>query len=248
MAQSLKSNRKQDSLISADDNRAMFNHIARYYDTTNRILSFGFDSFWRRRAVSRLALIMGSIYLDVGCGTGDMAVEIVKRAPGSEVIGIDPSEGMLAVGREKVKAAGLDQAIALLEGNVLDLQFADDTFDGAITAFCIRNVTDRKRGLSEMYRVVRPGGLVVVLELTQPLGPIMKPLFRVYGSVLMPLLTAVLSSRSAYKYLTDSMADFPNPNEILRLFGEVGFVNQKYGHMTGGIVTLFEGQVPPTQQ
>lgn len=245
MAHDLEPQSRQDSLISADDNRAMFDRIARYYDSTNRILSFGFDSFWRRRAVSRLAPIKGGTYLDVGCGTGDMAVEIVKRYPGSRIIGIDPSEGMLAVGREKVQTAGLEQAIALLKGDVLDLQFADDSFDGAITAFCIRNVTDRKRGLAEIYRVVRPGGLVVVLELTQPLGPIMKPLFGLYGAVVMPLLTAVLSSRPAYKYLTDSMADFPNPHEILRLFSEVGFVNRKYDHMTGGIVTLFEGQVPP---
>ena len=245
MAQDLEPQSKQDSLISADDNRAMFDRIARYYDSTNRILSFGFDASWRRRAVSRLALIMGSIYLDVGCGTGDMATEIVRLAPGSKVIGIDPSEGMLEVGREKIKAAGLDQAISLLKGNVLDLQFADNSFDGAITAFCIRNVTDRKRGLAEMYRVIRPGGLMIILELTEPLGPIMKPLFRIYGSVVMPALTAILSSRSAYRYLTDSMADFPNPHEIVRLMGDVGFLNLKYGHMTGGIVTLFEGQVPP---
>ncbi|MEW6136673.1 MAG: bifunctional demethylmenaquinone methyltransferase/2-methoxy-6-polyprenyl-1,4-benzoquinol methylase UbiE [Thermodesulfobacteriota bacterium] len=236
--------RRQDSLISAEDNRSMFDHIARYYDTTNRILSFGLDSLWRRRAISRLALMMGSTYLDVGCGTGDMAMEIVKRAPGSRVIGIDPSEGMLEVGREKIATQGLDQSIILLKGDVLDLQFSDDTFDGAITAFCIRNVTDRKRGLSEIFRVVRPGGLLVILELTEPQGPIMRPLFRFYGKVFMPGLTTILSSRSAYKYLTDSMADFPNPHDILRLMGEVGFINRKYGHMTGGIVTLFEGQVP----
>lgn len=237
----------QDSLISAEDNRRMFDKIARYYDCTNRMLTFGLDARWRRRAVSRLALMMGSTYLDVGCGTGDMALEIVKQAPESRVVGIDPSEGMLALGRDKVRAAGLAPAITLAKGDVLDMKFSDDFFDGAITAFCIRNLTDRRRGLSEIFRVIRPGGLLVILELTQPLGPIMNPLFRIYGNVVMPLVTALLSSKSAYRYLTDSMANFPKPQEILGLLREVGFINRKYGHMTGGIVTLFEGQVPPAK-
>jgi demethylmenaquinone methyltransferase/2-methoxy-6-polyprenyl-1,4-benzoquinol methylase len=236
--------KKQDPLITAEENRAMFDNIARYYDTTNRLLTFGLDAQWRRRAVSRLALILGSIYLDVGCGTGDMALEIIRQAPGSRVVGIDPSEGMLEVGRKKVADAGLQHAIILEKGDVLDLQFDDYTFDGAITAFCIRNVTHRRKGLAEIFRVIRPGGLLVILELTEPLGAIMKPLFRIYANVVMPFVTWFLSSRSAYRYLTDSMADFPKPQDLLALMREVGFINRKYGHMTGGIVTLFEGQVP----
>jgi demethylmenaquinone methyltransferase/2-methoxy-6-polyprenyl-1,4-benzoquinol methylase len=234
----------QDSLISAQENRTMFDRIAKFYDGTNRLLTFGLDGRWRRKAVSRLALMLGSTYLDVGCGTGDMALEIVKQAPGSHVVGIDPSEGMLEIGRAKVHAAGLDHAIELQRGDVLDLAFGDGSFDGAITAFCIRNVTDRLRGLQEIRRVVRPGGLVIILELTEPMGTIMRPLFRVYGKVVMPAVTAVMSSKSAYRYLTDSMADFPDPGEILGLLQEAGYINRKYGHMTGGIVTLFEGQVP----
>jgi len=236
--------KNRDSLISAEDNRAMFDRIARWYDKTNRLLSLGFDRRWRERAVTRLALMLGSTYLDAGCGTGDMALEILRQAPGSRVIGIDPSEGMLEVGKAKVKAAGLAHAIWLVKGDVLNMGFEDDYFDGAITAFCIRNVTHRKLALAEIYRVIRPGGLVIILELTEPTGPIMKPLFRIYGSVVMPLITLILSSVSAYRYLTDSMADFPTPGEILALMRETGFTNRKFGHMTGGIVTLFEGQVP----
>ncbi len=234
----------QDSLISAEDNRTMFDRIARYYDATNRFLTFGLDAGWRRKSVSRLALMLGSTYLDVGCGTGDMALEIVRQAPESRVVGIDPSEGMLEIGRAKVHEAGLDHAITLQKGDVLNLAFGDGSFDGAITAFCIRNVTDRLRGLQEIRRVVRPGGLVIILELTEPMGPIMGPLFRIYGKVVMPAVTAVMSSKSAYRYLTDSMADFPEPGEILAVLKEAGYLNRKYGHMTGGIVTLFEGQVP----
>jgi demethylmenaquinone methyltransferase/2-methoxy-6-polyprenyl-1,4-benzoquinol methylase len=211
MSEHPEPSKTQDSLITADENRDMFNRIARYYDGTNKLLSLGLDGRWRRKAVSRLALILGSTYLDVGCGTGDMAMEIMRQAPESRVVGIDPSEGMLEVGREKIRSAGLDHAILLQKGDVLDLAFGDNSFDGAITAFCIRNVTDRRRGLKEISRVVRPGGLVIILELTEPQGPIMRPLFRTYARVVMPAVTAIMSSKSAYRYLSDSMADFPDP-------------------------------------
>jgi demethylmenaquinone methyltransferase/2-methoxy-6-polyprenyl-1,4-benzoquinol methylase len=234
---------RQDSLISAEENRTMFDRIAGYYDGTNKILSLGLDGYWRRRAVSKLAPAPASSYLDLGCGTGDIALEIVRQSPESKVTGIDPSEGMIAVGRTKIHAAGLEKAISLVLGDVLDLQYDDNSFDGAITSFCIRNVTDRPRGLAEIYRVVRPGGLLVILELTEPQGFLMKPLFRLYAKVVMPLVTKILSSVSAYRYLTDSMADFPSPRSVLDIMRETGFQNLKYGHMTGGIVTLFLGEV-----
>lgn len=235
---------KQDSLISAEENRAMFDHIARYYDGTNKILSLSLDRLWRRQAITALAPVPGGTYLDVGCGTGDMAVEILRRSPQSRVVGIDPSEGMLAVGREKVQEAVLSESISLLSGNVLDLEFEDNSFDGAITAFCIRNVTDRRTGLEEIRRVLRPGSRLVILELTEPQGPIMRPLFRTYAFVVMPLVTMAMSSASAYRYLANSMADFPKPGIFLTFLKEAGFVDTKHIHMTGGIVTIFEGRVP----
>jgi demethylmenaquinone methyltransferase/2-methoxy-6-polyprenyl-1,4-benzoquinol methylase len=235
--------RPQDSLISSEENRAMFDHISGYYDGTNRILSFGLDERWRRRAVSQLAPSPGCVYLDVGCGTGDIALEILRQAPESKVIGIDQSEGMLAVGENKIRAAGLEKAISLVVADVLDLRYDDNSFDGAITSFCIRNVTDRRRALSEIRRVVRPGGRLVILELTEPQGLLMKPLFRIYSRVVMPLVTKLLSSASAYRYLADSMADFPSPQSVLEIMKETGFENLKFGHMTGGIVTLFVGDV-----
>ena len=235
--------RPHDSLVSADENREMFDRIASYYDGTNRILSLGFDRHWRRRAVKLLSPRPGGLYLDVGCGTGDMCVEVLRKAPGCRVVGLDPSEGMLAIGREKIQAAGISKAVSLLRGDVLNLQFPDNLFDCAITAFCIRNVTDRLRGLREMCRVIRPGGLLVILELTDPVR-LMKPLFRLYSDVVMPLVTKVMSSVSAYRYLTDSMADFPSADQFVSVIENAGFADTTYFRMTGGIVTIFQGRKP----
>lgn len=233
---------RQDSLISAEANRDMFARIAGFYDTTNKILSLGLDGLWRRRAVQRLRPIAGGNYLDVGCGTGDMALEILRQAPGSSVMGIDPVENMLTIAEEKVQASNLASKISIAQGDVLNLEFGDNSFDGAITAFCIRNVTDRRRGLAEIHRVVRPGGLLVILELTEPGGPVMKPLFRTYARVVMPVVTKFMSSVSAYKYLANSMADFPKPATFSNLMAEAGFTNLTHHHLTGGIVTIFAGE------
>jgi demethylmenaquinone methyltransferase / 2-methoxy-6-polyprenyl-1,4-benzoquinol methylase len=234
----------QDSLISANDNRKMFDTIAGYYDGTNRILSLGLDGLWRRKGVERLSTKPGGFYLDVGCGTGDISLEILRQCPASRVRGIDPSAGMLELGRRKVESGGLAHAITLEEGNVLELAYDDNSFDGAIASFCIRNVTDRRRGLSEIQRVVRPGGVLVIVELTEPVGPIMKPLFRIYSRVVMPAVTGLMSSVSAYRYLADSMAHFPPPQVFLDLMSQSGFVSMEYVHLTGGIVTVFSGKVP----
>ncbi len=244
MNYSRKNSPKQwDSLISAEDGLAMFNEIANYYDRTNKILSLGLDGFWRRRAVTRLAPQPGKLYLDAGCGTGDVSILLAKRSPGSRVMGIDPSEAMLRVGISKATKAGLSEQISMLPGNVLDLQFADHCFDGVITAFCIRNVTDRKRALAEILRVTRAGGLFVILELIEPDG-IMKPLFRLYSKMVMPLVTALMSSVPAYRYLIDSMADFPRLAAWLELMKEAGFNSIETESLTGGITRIFVGRVP----
>ncbi|HMK33960.1 MAG TPA: bifunctional demethylmenaquinone methyltransferase/2-methoxy-6-polyprenyl-1,4-benzoquinol methylase UbiE [Desulfomonilaceae bacterium] len=233
---------RQDSLISAAENRAMFERIAGFYDGTNRILSLGFDGRWRRRAVQTLGPVPGGRYLDVGCGTGDMSLEIVRQAPGSTVVGIDPVQNMLSIAREKIARAGADALISIEKGDVLNLDFEDDSFDAAITAFCIRNVTDRRRGLEEINRVIKPGGLLVILELTEPNGPVMKPLFRIYARVVMPAVTRRMSSVSAYRYLADSMADFPQPEVFSKLMEAAAFTHLTHQHLTGGIVTIFSGQ------
>ena len=222
----------------------MFDTIAGYYDGTNRILSLGFDAYWRRRGVALLDPKSEGSYLDVGAGTGDIALEILRQRPDSRVVGIDPSRNMLEIGWRKVGDAGLSGRISLEEGDVLNLRFEDASFDGAITSFCIRNVTDRRRGLQEIRRVLKSGSRLVIVELTEPRGPIMQPLFRIYARVVMPLVTRILSSVSAYRYLANSMADFPAPEVFSNLMHEAGFVNVQTTHVTGGIVTLFVAEAP----
>lgn len=234
----------RDSLISADENRRMFDRIASCYDFTNRFLTFGLDTHWRNAAIKRLNPVSGGHYLDVGCGTGDMAIKIVKKAPGAKVTGIDPSEGMLEQGHRKLVSAGVEESVDLRVGDALDLEYPPDIFDGAITAFCIRNVTNRKRALQEIYRTIKPGGNLIILELTDPQGPIMRPLFRLYSNLVMPLFTKIFSSSSAYRYLTDSMAAFPEAETIRNTMMECGFSDLEHRRMTGGIVTLFQGKKP----
>lgn len=239
-----KGSRDHDALMSATENRAMFEHIASFYDGTNKILSLGLDGYWRRKAVEYLRPAPESHYLDVGCGTGDVAIEILRAAENVMVTGIDPSSAMLAVGRKKVSEAGLNNNIRLIDGDALDIPFQNSSFDGAITSFCIRNVPYRLRAVKEIHRVIKPGGRFIILELTEPLGPIMRPLFRIYGKVVMPAVTYLMSSVSAYRYLTDSMADFPHPDVFLKLLSDSGFEQLDYRHLTGGIVTIFTGVVP----
>lgn len=227
--------------MSQAENRSMFQHIASFYDGTNKILSLGLDGFWRRKAVEHLQPVPENRYLDVGCGTADISIEILRVSKSSKVTGLDPSSAMLAVGRKKVSAANLDDKIILIDGDVLDIPFRNRSFDGAITSFCIRNVPHRLRAAQEIRRVLKSGGRFVILELTEPLGPIMKPLFRIYGKLVMPAVTSVMSSVSAYKYLVDSMSDFPHPDVFLKLLSDAGFEQLAYRNITGGIVTIFTG-------
>jgi demethylmenaquinone methyltransferase/2-methoxy-6-polyprenyl-1,4-benzoquinol methylase len=176
--------------------------------------------------------------LDVGCGTGDVAIKIAESAPHSKIIGMDTSSDMLGIAARKMSRRGLANSIQLKIGNITHIQAAQDSFDGVITSFCIRNVVDRTKALSEMYRVMKPGGKLVILELTDPSG-LMRIPFRIYSAVMMPLLTKIMSSVSAYRYLTDSMAAFPSSEDFSSLIASQGFRSVSVKKLTGGISTLF---------
>ncbi len=184
----------RDSLMSADDNRRMFDRIARRYDLMNRLLSCGLDRRWRRKAVETLAPRPGGRYLDVGCGTGDLAVEILRQCPGASVVGIDPAEGMLAIAEAKIARAGLTGGAGFQTGDAEALDFADGEFAGVISAFCLRNIAHRTRALMEMRRVIAPGGQAVILELTVPTSRIVRAGHWLHTRCLVPLAGRLVAS------------------------------------------------------
>ena len=235
---------QRDSLISADDNRRMFDRIARRYDLLNKVVSLGMDRGWRRKAVAEMDPRAGERFLDVGCGTGDMGIEILRRQGGAKVVGIDLAEGMLDIARGKVAAAGLGGDVSFRIGDAERQAFDEGSFDGVVSAFCIRNVAHRALALEEMGRVIRPGGRAVILELTRPRGRALRAAHRLYNRWVVPLAGRVLSSGQAYRYLVDSIEDFPDPDHITTTMGEAGFRDVRRIGLTGGVVTLFVGRIP----
>jgi demethylmenaquinone methyltransferase / 2-methoxy-6-polyprenyl-1,4-benzoquinol methylase len=202
----------------------MFDRIADRYDLLNRLMSLGLDKRWRRLCVRSLGETPHDRILDVATGTGDLAVEAVRQYPQSHVIGIDPSLEMLRIGRKKVNALGLSERIQLEEGDAQTIPHEDQSFDAVMVAFGIRNVPDRPRALAEFARVIRPGGTVSVLEISEPRGGIMAPLSRLWVDLVMPTLGGLLSGAHEYKYLKESMKRFPSPDEFEQLLLGVGLV------------------------
>jgi demethylmenaquinone methyltransferase/2-methoxy-6-polyprenyl-1,4-benzoquinol methylase len=192
----------------------MFDAIAGKYDFVNRVLSLGMDQSWRRRAVRSLGVGDGATVLDLATGTGDLAIMIADMVPGARVIGIDPSAGMLAVGRDKVQAAGLGARVELREGDAQDIQLGDRSVDAITMAFGIRNVPDRPRALREMARVTKDGGRIAILELSEPKDGAMGALARFYVRGVVPRVGGALSGKREYRYLQESIAAFPPPDEF----------------------------------
>lgn len=221
---------------------AMFDAIAGRYDLLNRLMSFGIDKGWRKRAVRSLGLAVEgpSRVLDVATGTADLALLTCSMLPEASVVGVDPSTGMLAVGEKKVADAGLSDRISLSVGDAQALPFEDESFDGATIAFGIRNVPDRARGLSEMARVVRPGGRVVVLELSEPRG-FMSAFSRAHIHHVVPWLGGLISGKKEYSYLQASIAAFPPPEAFADLMRGAGLEVESVSGLTMGVAHLYVG-------
>jgi len=222
---------------------AMFDRIAARYDRLNGLMSMGLHRLWRRRLVAALGpLAPGDRVLDLASGTADVAIAVARRHPDVAVIGVDPSEGMLAVGRHKVGRAGLDARVQLQLGDAQALELPDDSVAASCIAFGIRNVPDRLAGLREMARVTRPGGPVVVLELSWPRGGALSPLARFHVRHVLPRLGAWLSGEQEYRYLADSIAAFPPPAEFAALMAEAGVAGVSSRPMTLRTAHLFVGR------
>jgi demethylmenaquinone methyltransferase/2-methoxy-6-polyprenyl-1,4-benzoquinol methylase len=229
----------ETSLAVQDGSGAFFDRIAGRYDLLNRVISLGVDQRWRRRAVRALSLPDGGRALDLATGTADLAIRIARSHPGATVVGVDPSVGMLDVGRQKVESRGLTERVSLEVGDARSLPFDDDAFDGTTIAFGIRNVPDRAAALREMARVTRPGGRVVVLELSEPRGGILGPLARFHIHEVVPRLGALLSGAREYHYLQRSIAAFPPPEEFAALCEESGLTVREVVPLTFGVACLY---------
>jgi demethylmenaquinone methyltransferase/2-methoxy-6-polyprenyl-1,4-benzoquinol methylase len=217
----------------------MFDGIAERYDLVNRVISLGIDMRWRRRAVRALALRNGARVLDVATGTADLAILCARSEPSAAVIGIDPSERMLEIGRDKVARHGLSSRIELRAGDAESLPFEDASFDAVSIAFGIRNVPDRDRALGEMARVTRPGGRVVVLELSEPPPGLFGPIARFHMHTLVPYVGGLISGAAEYKYLIRSIAAFPPAAEFEKKIENAGLSLLETDPLTFGVCHLY---------
>jgi demethylmenaquinone methyltransferase / 2-methoxy-6-polyprenyl-1,4-benzoquinol methylase len=223
----------------------MFDRIAGRYDLLNRVLSLGVDRRWRKRTVRALVLGDGpSRVLDVATGTGDLAIEIARAHRNTTVIGIDPSAGMLQIGRTKMTKRHLDPQVTMQLGDAQKLEFPDGAFDAATIAFGIRNVPDRSAGLREMARVVRVGGKVAVLELGEPRRGLLARLVRFHTYRVVPWLGGLLSGRREYGYLQRSIAAFPDAETFAKMMTDAGLKVEVVRPMMFGVCTLFVASKP----
>ncbi len=224
---------------------SIFTTIAPKYDLLNTILSFNRDKTWRKITVEKACLPQNGKGLDVCCGTGELAFEQLRQLSGKGyVVGVDFCEDMLSIAEEKTPNEYKNK-IKWVKGDATNLPFSDNEFDGATIGFALRNVPSIEKTISEMMRVVGPGGKVVSLELAKPSIPVFKQLYYFYFDYLVPIMGKLgIGKEGPYSYLPNSLKIFPHQSEIRDLFGDVGLVNPHYYELTGGIVAVHVGTVP----
>jgi len=221
--------------------RTMFDRIAGVYDLMNTAMTAGMHHRWRRRAADLTALEHGGAALDVCCGTGDLALELSDRVgPDGTVVGCDFSERMLDLARGKATRRGAAN-VRFEWADALDLPYGDGSFDAATVGFGARNLGDLDRGLGELARVLRPGGRLVILEITQPRRPPLSAFYSLWFDRFVPLLGTLAGDRSAYTYLPESVKRFPSPHGLAERMSAVGLVRIRYLVLAGGIITIHAG-------
>lgn len=223
----------------------MFNRIAPSYDRINTILSFGADRRWRKRFVALAAQCSPSAILDMATGTGEVAVALAKRLPDCHITGADLSVEMLAGAEPKIKEAGLEQQITLVEADVENLPFEDGVFDLTTVAFGVRNFPDQPKALGELYRTLRPGGTLLVLEFSEPKGSIFAPIYRLYRRYWMPWFGGLLSGdRNAYTYLPASIGKYCATVDFQSELTKAGFNALPPTRLTHGVATIYHATKP----
>ncbi len=232
------------TIAQKDEVRNMFNSIAHRYDFLNHVLSFGVDFYWRKRVLKIVKQAKPSSILDIATGTADLAILMSKAKP-KKIVGIDISASMLQKGKEKVMNKGLSELIELSLGDAEEIEFPDNQFDVAMVAFGVRNFENLERGLKEILRVIKPNGQILILEFSKPEHFPLKQLYSFYSFQILPLIGKIVSSdASAYTYLPKSVAHFPAYNDFVAIMKQVGFEDNKYQKLTGGIATIYQGRKP----
>ncbi|MGI6684412.1 MAG: demethylmenaquinone methyltransferase [Bacillota bacterium] len=226
--------------------RDLFNTIAGRYDLLNSMMSLGMDNKWRRFAVRRSEVGPGSLALDICCGTGKITLELAKRVGETgHVTGLDFSEKMLDVARKSVTASGLEKRITIKQGNAMDLPFPDNSFDAVTVGWGLRNVPDIFTVVNEMRRVVKPGGMIISLDMGKPEIPVFKEIYWLYFEKIVPLMGKIWARKeSAYNYLHYSAKAFLHQKELAALFQEAGLTDTAYHNLCGGVVAVVEGRKP----
>ncbi len=221
---------------------AMFDDIAFKYDFLNRFLSAGIDIKWRKKAIKQLISLQPKKMLDVATGTADVAIMASGILHPQKIIGIDISDGMLDVGRKKIDKAGLQQIIELLNGDSETINFENDSFDAVTVAFGVRNFQHLEKGLSEIYRVLKPGGKLVVLEFSKPKMPGVKGMYNLYMKIVCPNVGKLFSkNRNAYKYLDESIQKFPEGKNFTKILDNLGYSNTYCKPLSLGICSIYCG-------
>lgn len=218
----------------------MFDKIAPYYDYLNRLLTVGIDTIWRSKAIEVMSTGNPKQILDIATGTADLAIEAAKKLNPDHVTGMDISKEMLAIGSKKVFNKKLNDIITLELGDSESLKYEDNSYDLVSSAFGVRNFQDLKKGLSEMYRVLSPGGQIVVLEFSRPKKFPIKQAFNLYFKNILPLIGKIKSrDDKAYKYLYESVQVFPDYNRFTDILDQIGFKESKWSSLSFGICTIY---------
>ncbi len=221
----------------------MFDHIAPRYDFLNQLLSFGVHKRWRKKAVKKLVPSKPKILLDVATGTGDFAIEAVKQLSPEKIIGVDISDGMMKLGREKVKAKKLEHIISFQNGDSESLAFEENTFDAITVGFGVRNYANLEKGMCDMQRVLKPGGMLVVLEFSKPRKFPMKQGYNFYFRYVLPLMGRLFSSdKRAYTYLPESVKAFPDGEDFMEVMRKCGFSDVQRQPLTFGVASIYTGR------
>lgn len=231
----------RDSAQFAGQVNRMFDRVAGRYDALNSVMTAGLHHRWRERAAERAELAPGESALDICCGTGDLTLELAGRvAPSGHVVGCDFSEPMLDLAREKARERGAD-GVRFEWADALSLPYDAGRFDAVTVGFGIRNLADLERGLAEMARVLRPGGRLVVLEITQPTRPPLSTFFSLWFDRIVPLLGSFSDDTEAYAYLPESVRSFPDPNRLAGLMHDAGIERIRWTVLAGGIIAIHSG-------